>query len=110
LKVKADLLTQLRDANVPVLCRPYHELNGNWFWWGKQGPDKFKKLWITMYNYFVKEQGLNNIILVLCYTGQPDGNWYPGDEYMDIAGADTYVKNDEPQVKIYHEVKAIIKD
>ncbi len=32
--VIAGYLKQLRDAHVPVLWRPYHEVNGNWFWWG----------------------------------------------------------------------------
>ena len=86
LKLKADHLQVLRDAHVPVLWRPLHELNGNWFWWGKKGPEQFKRLWITMYNYFVHDRGLNNLIWVLCYTGSPDGAWYPGDQYVDIAG------------------------
>jgi len=110
LKIKAELLIQLRDAHIPVLWRPYHELNGNWFWYGKQGPERFKKLWTTMYNYLVKERGINNLIWVLCYTGQPDSAWYPGDAYVDIAGADTYAKNDSPQQKMYNEVKHITKD
>lgn len=110
LKIKADMLTTIRDANVPVLWRPFHELNGNWFWWGKQGPEKFKKLWITMFDYFVKERGLNNLIWVLCYTGEPDAKWYPGDEYVDIAGADTYAKNDSPQMTMYNTVKTITGD
>lgn len=110
LKIKADMLTAVRDANVPVLWRPFHELNGNWFWWGKQGPEKFKKLWITMYDYFVKERGLNNLIWVLCYTGDPDAKWYPGDKYVDIAGADTYAKNDSPQKPMYTTVKTITGD
>lgn len=110
LKIKADMLVTIRDANVPVLWRPFHELNGNWFWWGKQGPEKFKKLWITMFDYFVKERGLNNLIWVLCYTGEPDGKWYPGDEYVDIAGADTYSKSDSPQMTMYNTVKTIIND
>ena len=42
LKNKADLLEKTRDANVPIIWRPYHELNGNWFWWGKQGPKNSK--------------------------------------------------------------------
>lgn len=32
--VIAWFLKQLRDAAVPVLWRPYHEMNGAWFWWG----------------------------------------------------------------------------
>ena len=29
----ASYLLQLRDAHIPILFRPYHEMNGNWFWW-----------------------------------------------------------------------------
>ena len=107
LKEKADLLEKIRDAHVPVLWRPFHELNGDWFWWGKQGPEKFKQLWITMFDYFTKDRKLNNLIWVLCYDGKPDPAWYPGDKYVDIAGADTYTKSDEPQTAMYTAVKAI---
>ena len=27
-------LKKLQEARVPVLWRPYHEMNGDWFWWG----------------------------------------------------------------------------
>ena len=64
IKQKADLLERLQKANIPVLWRPFHELNGNWFWWGKQGPENFRRLWITMYNYYTKESKLNNLIWV----------------------------------------------
>jgi beta-mannanase len=90
LRKKGDLLERLKRANVPVLWRPFHELNGDWFWWGKEGPYKFKKLWTVMYDYYVNKRKLNNLIWVLCYTAKPDANWYPGDKYVDIAGADTY--------------------
>jgi len=29
-------LKQLQAAHVPLLWRPYHEMNGNWFWWGNR--------------------------------------------------------------------------
>jgi hypothetical protein len=110
LKLKADLLQVLRDAHVPVLWRPYHELNGSWFWWGKQGPERFKRLWIAMFDYFVHERGLNNLIWVLCYTDNPQESWYPGDEYVDIAGADTYDNGDGPQMGMFNKVKTITAD
>jgi len=110
LKRKGDLLEQLQRANVPVLWRPFHELNGNWFWWGKQGPEKFKKLWIAMYNYYTKTRKLNNLIWVLCYTGKPEASWYPGNAYVDIAGPDTYGVGDSPQTGMFKEVKQIIGD
>lgn len=110
LKEKADLLEQLQKANVPVLWRPFHELNGDWFWWSKQGPEKFKRLWITMYNYYTKTRKLNNLIWVLGYTGKPDAAWYPGDAYVDVAGADEYGVGDSSQAGMYKEVKKIVGD
>ncbi len=108
LKTKADLLERLQAANVPVLWRPFHELNGNWFWWGKEGPDKFKRLWIAMHHYFVDERKLNNLIWVLCYTGKPDSAWYPGDKYVDIAGADTYNVGNNAMPGMYGAVENIV--
>jgi hypothetical protein len=108
LKKKADWLQKFKDANVPVLWRPYHELNGGWFWWSKQGPEKFKQLWDTMYNYFVYERGLNNLIWVLCYDGSPDAKWYPGKQYVDIAGGDTYGVGSTTQIGIFNQVKKIM--
>lgn len=105
LRLKADLLQRLRDANVPVLWRPFHELNGNWFWWGKGGSTQFKRLWTTMYNYLVNDRGLNNLIWVLCYTGSPDGNWFPGNQYVDIAGADTYTTSTGSQLGMFNATK-----
>jgi mannan endo-1,4-beta-mannosidase len=31
--VIAGYLKQLWEARVPILWRPYHEVNGGWFWW-----------------------------------------------------------------------------
>ena len=83
-------LTELRDAGVPVLWRPFHEFDGKWFWWGKGGKDNFIKLWQMMYDKFTNEYELNNLIWVLGYSGEVKSGWYPGDEYCDIIGSDTY--------------------
>ena len=86
----AKALAELRDANVPVLWRPFHEFDGKWFWWGKGGKENFIKLWQLMYDKFTNEYGLNNLIWVLGYSGYVYDGWYPGDEYVDIVGSDTY--------------------
>lgn len=86
----ASALTELRDAGVPVLWRPFHEFDGAWFWWGKGGSEQFIKLWRMMYDKFTYEYGLNNLIWVLGYSGEVKGGWYPGDEYCDVIGSDTY--------------------
>lgn len=110
LKAKADLLEELRDANVPVIWRPFHELNGHWFWYGKQGPERFKKLWITMYNYYVHERKLNNLIWNLGYSRLADSAWFPGDAYVDIIGSDTYDGCEEPQTRMFKSVEEIVKE
>ncbi|MGN0165710.1 MAG: glycosyl hydrolase [Lachnospiraceae bacterium] len=89
----AEALKELQDAGVVVLWRPFHEFDGKWFWWGKDGGETFIKLWRLMYDRYTNYHGLNNLIWVLGYTGTNSSgstSWYPGDEYVDIIGADSY--------------------
>ncbi len=86
----AKALQELRDADVPVLWRPFHEFDGQWFWWGKGGSENFIKLWQLMHDKFTNEYGLDNLIWVLGYSGEVKNGWYPGDEYVDVIGSDTY--------------------
>ena len=86
----AEALAELRDAGIPVLWRPFHEFDGGWFWWGKKGGENFIKLWQMMYDRYTNEFGLTNLIWVLGYSGEVKDGWYPGDDYCDIIGSDTY--------------------
>ena len=86
----ARALQELRDADIPVLWRPFHEFDGQWFWWGKGGKENFIRLWKLMYDKFTGEYGLNNLIWVLGYSGEVRSGWYPGDDCVDIIGSDTY--------------------
>jgi hypothetical protein len=85
-----DHLSLLRDARVPVLWRPLHEFDGHWFWWSKCGPQWFVRLWETMFDYLANQRRLDNLLWVLCHTGDPKPDWIPGRHTFDIAGADTY--------------------
>lgn len=98
----AAALKELQDANIPVIWRPFHEFDGQWFWWGKGGGENFKKLWQIMYDRYTNHWGLNNLIWILGYSGGAlkDG-WYPGDDYVDIIGSDTYVDNTGSLVGMY---------
>ncbi|MGF7143691.1 mannan endo-1,4-beta-mannosidase [Anaerotaenia torta] len=80
-------LLVLQEAGVPILWRPLHEASGGWFWWGASGAEAFKKLYLLLYERLTVEYGLNNLIWV--WNGQ-DGEWYPGDDYVDIIGEDIY--------------------
>lgn len=103
----AGYLGELQAQNIPVLWRPFHEFTGDWFWWGKCGPKVFKQLWVTMYDYFTQDHGLNNLIWVLGYTKDVDKAWFPGRAYIDIVGADNYVKDHGPLNGMYKEVQKL---
>jgi len=86
----AGYLKQLEEAGVVVLWRPYHEMNGGWFWWGDKS--NFRDMWRGMYSRFTFYHGLNNLIWVWSPNiSQGDmTSFYPGDEYVDIVGLDGY--------------------
>ena len=101
LKNAAAYLKLLRDADITVLWRPFHEAAGGWFWWGKDAAS-FKSLWIAMFNYF-KTEGLDNLIWVWTTEGN-DADWYPGDQYVDIVGRDVYNKETADCVSEYTSI------
>ncbi|MEM9142570.1 MAG: glycosyl hydrolase [Bacteroidota bacterium] len=96
----AQSLKQLQEAKVPVLWRPYHEMNGVWFWWGdKKGPEGYPKLWRQLYNRLVHHHELNNLLWVWNANGPRDIPedeafdylyYYPGHRYVDILATDVY--------------------
>jgi mannan endo-1,4-beta-mannosidase len=107
----AHQLTRLRDAGVPVLWRPFHEFSGDWFWWGKHGPDALKSLWRLMHNQFTRRFRLNNLLWVFGWAGQNvDPAYYPGRSLVDVVGADLYVDNHGPLDEMFGQVKGIVGD
>lgn len=113
----ASYLKQLQDAHVPVLWRPYHEMNGVWFWWGNRpGNDGVIKLWKMMYSRFTDYHHLNNLLWVWGANGPRDipkdeafpyQNFYPGTKYVDILGADIY--HFDYEQRDYNEILAVAK-
>lgn len=89
-------LKKLQDANVPVLWRPYHEMNGNWFWWGgRVGETSTADLYCQLYDRLVNYHKLNNLVWIWS-VDRPStpirkfSNFYPGNEYLDILALDVY--------------------
>jgi hypothetical protein len=77
---------------VPVLWRPPHEAEGAWFWWGAKGPEACKWLWKLVFDRLVTYHQLDNLIWVWTSTASSGAlDWYPGDDYVDIIGADIYL-------------------
>lgn len=89
-------LKKLQDAHVPILWRPYHEMNGDWFWWGgRQGEYSTIKLYHQLFDRLVNHHKLNNLIWIWS-VDRPStpprkfSNFYPGNEYLDILALDVY--------------------
>lgn len=94
--VIAWFLKQLREAAVPVLWRPYHEMNGDWFWWGqKTGEWGYRKLYDLLFERLVDFHGLNNLLWVF-NANEVRGNvdpydvYFPGSDRVDILATDVY--------------------
>jgi mannan endo-1,4-beta-mannosidase len=107
----AEGLQQLKDAGVVVLWRPFHEMNGNWFWWNGKDPESFIKLWRQMFDYFSKTKKLDNLLWVYSPNhGEKTTDYYPGDRYVDLIGLDAYTDFVDPEhIKGYAEITRLPK-
>jgi mannan endo-1,4-beta-mannosidase len=75
---------------IPIVFRPWHEMNGGWFWWGTKAtsPDNYKKLYKLTVDYF-KERTTS---VMFCWSPNTPTEmfYYPGDDYVDVLGVDSY--------------------
>jgi mannan endo-1,4-beta-mannosidase len=92
----AVFLKQLQDAHVPVLWRPYHEMNGDWFWWGgRTGDYSTIALYRQLFDRLVNHHQLKNLIWVWSVDrpskpGMEHAKYFPGTDYVDILALDVY--------------------
>src|SRR5215203_162594 len=93
----AHAATGKKGEVVPMIFRPYHEFDGDWFWWGKAHSTKeeFISLWRFTVSYLKDSLKAHNFI----YAFSPDNKFdtevqlldrYPGDEWVDMVGMDNY--------------------
>jgi mannan endo-1,4-beta-mannosidase len=99
--IVAEILKKVQEAHIPVLFRPYHEMNGDWFWWGgRKGPEGYVALYRQLFHYFTEHHELNNLLWVWAsdrpWLGVED--FYPGDDYVDVLGSDIYPVKDHPEI------------
>ena len=108
-------LKDKKGKNIPILFRPYHELTGGWFWWGKGNctPEEFKTAWKFTFEYLQKK-GVHNLIYVYntsSFNTKEDflAN-YPGDDFADMISFDSYQNNnDKDGQKFIEEVQKQLK-
>ena len=92
----AVFLKQLQDAHVPVLWRPYHEMNGNWFWWGgRTGQYSTIALYRQLFDRLVNHHHLDNLIWVWSVdrpgkNAQEHAKFFPGRDFVDVLALDVY--------------------
>lgn len=89
----ASVLEKFKESNIPLLWRPFHESYGEWFWWGRKGAVIASRLYRLMFDYFVHEKNLNNLLWV--WNCDSAGS-YPGDDYVDINSIDVYLEEKIP--------------
>ncbi|HTE10084.1 MAG TPA: glycosyl hydrolase [Chitinophagaceae bacterium] len=81
---------------IPVIFRPFHELNGSWFWWGKNfcTPEELKQLYRFTVGYLRDTRQVHNLLYAFNTDRFKDEEEYlerfPGDEWVDIIGFDIY--------------------
>ncbi|MBQ6175535.1 MAG: beta-mannosidase [Clostridia bacterium] len=83
----AQLLRPFCEEHIPVLWRPFHEAEGDWFWWGRKGTAVARDLYRFMFRHYTDVHHLDNLIWVW-NSPRPDG--YVGDGYCDILSRDQY--------------------
>lgn len=81
---------------VPVIFRPWHEMTGSWFWWGKElcTAEEYIQLYRSTFNA-MHHEGVNNLVFAYSTGIEPADNdeflaRYPGDDIVSVVGFDYY--------------------
>lgn len=100
LSTVADFIKSVKGKDgepVPMIFRPFHEFDGDWFWWGRSHctTDDFVSLWKFTVTYLRDSMRVHNLI----YAFSPDNLFnseeqflerYPGNGWVDMVGMDNY--------------------
>jgi mannan endo-1,4-beta-mannosidase len=99
------VLKQFQRAGIPVLFRPLHEQNGDFFWWGYDHSSgaalaarqaAWVAVWRDMVTDLVVRQGIKNLLFIygvnqMNYSDETAPlTFYPGMQWADAVGIDIY--------------------
>ena len=99
LDLAADFFASLKNAEgelIPVIFRPFHEMTGSWFWWGKGNcsAEQYKELFRFTIDYLRNTHSLHQLIIAYSpdkFTSPEQYmEFYPGDDYVDVMALDDY--------------------
>ncbi len=96
-----ELLVDSAGIRIPVIFRPFHEHNGDWFWWGPAhcSEEDYIHLFQFTVEYLRDVKEVHNFLYAFSPNGPFNGNEaaylfrYPGDAYVDVLGYDSYDEN-----------------
>lgn len=102
---------------IPVIFRPFHELNGGWFWWGRDHATRrqIKKLWQFTVHYLRDVKHLHNLLYAYntdVFNSKAEYlERYPGNDYVDIMGYDDYhsVISDSMRPVFVHRLHMLVE-
>ncbi|GGK22341.1 mannan endo-1,4-beta-mannosidase [Yeosuana aromativorans] len=87
---------KFKGKDIPIIFRPFHEMNGGWFWWGNPNCNSIEyiQLWRNTVYLLRDTYHIHNLV----YTYSPNRlgpndaymDYYPGDNFVDILGIDIY--------------------
>ena len=105
LKEAAAFCRTLKDGKgrpIPIVFRPFHECESDWFWWGSKSAtcEDYSAAFRLTVDILRRELGAENVL----FAYSPDRFWseageegksgflarYPGDAYCDMIGFDDY--------------------
>lgn len=81
------------DLQFPIVFRPLHEMDGDWFWWGSRipgGAESYRVLYRKLVDYMKPRTEY----VLFCWSpdviaSDPEP-YYPGDDHVDVVGRDIY--------------------
>jgi hypothetical protein len=87
------VLSALQDQGVAVVFRPFHEANGDWFWWGRPDAATFKRVYREMQER-AWDAGVHNVVWAYSFAAA-DRRGITAPEKLipaevDLAGIDSY--------------------
>lgn len=90
---------QTDGKKIAVIFRPWHEMNGNWFWWG--GKNTTTELYRQLYRHthdFMEHRCKGQIVWAFSPNlgAKTMEEYYPGDKYVDLVGLDIYDFDNNP--------------